>query len=191
MPPMSRPSRPRRIASRLFAVAACVSQVVMLAVCVLWAWSHRTAHFLGYGRDQDWVGALSMSGLVRVEYGGYAGGFSGWSCTSYSTPAGGLGGEVRARDRGGGRLRDLGFATARIDYAASGRPRRAAYVPHWFLALVLGALPAAWATGAVRRRRARPGLCRSCGYDLRASPDRCPECGTPVTPAATGRGTTA
>ncbi len=41
------------------------------------------------------------------------------------------------------------------------------------VALIYGVLP-----GARRIRRKRKGLCLKCGYDLRASKDRCPECGT-------------
>jgi len=33
-------------------------------------------------------------------------------------------------------------------------------------------------TKVVERKRGSAGLCRSCGYDLRATPNKCPECGT-------------
>jgi hypothetical protein len=55
-------------------------------------------------------------------------------------------------------------------------PRAA--VPHWFIALITALLPATRLYRALRRRQQnRAGLCRSCGYDLRATPTRCPECG--------------
>ena len=54
-------------------------------------------------------------------------------------------------------------------------------VPFWFVFVLTGVLPglAVWRYER-RRRRSSLGLCRSCGYDLRASAGRCPECGQPI-----------
>ena len=43
--------------------------------------------------------------------------------------------------------------------------------------LVVGAHVGLGVHAELLRRRRRLGLCLTCGYDLRASPGRCPECG--------------
>lgn len=71
------------------------------------------------------------------------------------------------------------------------RPRSSGYfgqsgfalvVPDWSLLAAAALLPFAWLVRKwmIARRKAMEGRCRHCGYDLRATPDRCPECGTPV-----------
>lgn len=57
--------------------------------------------------------------------------------------------------------------------------------PFWLIVLVSGVPPALGLGFAIKRkrelqRRSRVGLCPKCGYDLRATPTRCPECGWPT-----------
>ena len=58
----------------------------------------------------------------------------------------------------------------------------------WFLVSITAVLPliwfVKWAVSVARMwrraRRGRMGLCLGCAYDLRGSPERCPECGIKV-----------
>jgi hypothetical protein len=78
----------------------------------------------------------------------------------------------------------LGFRISSVfDNPLLGRRSRLITVPYWFLLLAFLIPPFLW-TRDFRRSRRREfrrakGLCLHCGYDLRSSAHRCPECGSP------------
>jgi hypothetical protein len=98
----------------------------------------------------------------------------------------------RERPSGRPRLSEWGFGSASMrlwDGAPpAGRPV-AQYdlfgATYALLAFGAALLPLAWIAAAMSRRsRARRDVllrrCPACGYDMRATPQRCPECGTPA-----------
>ena len=76
-----------------------------------------------------------------------------------------------------------GFATANVGELIGARSSMfaAVCIPFWFIFLLTAMLPLRWGVriraGWRRKKRRRLGQCEQCGYDLRGTPDRCPECG--------------
>ncbi len=157
-----------------------------IATIVQWVDSHFDHDFLWYGqigRYIDRIGIITEPGRLQlfadIDKDATPGG-NGWNYThwprynesavyqqpvSYETVYWNRWGFLFYVDRYFGPVRSWAF-----------------FVPHWFLVLVFAILPAWWCIAFVRRRHVPSGhlCCRQCGYDLRASIDRCPECGTPI-----------
>jgi hypothetical protein len=172
---------------KLFTLAAGVSAVLCLASAVGWVDSCRT------GRIVRWQGARPRDSAEARSV--VATSFKG---VTYFT---GLRYSADARLPAGGqelRLGTLPFdkvAIPRDAWSRAGFQHRVVRlpdgagqlfaVPYWFWVAAGAVLPSVW---VIRRRRARgrraAGCCPACGYDLRATPDRCPECGS--VPAAKG-----
>jgi hypothetical protein len=87
--------------------------------------------------------------------------------------------EYRApRDRG---LLVVGNGVYVMADQRRGTPPPGPFIPYWVVIAAAGLWPAWYVPRLVgehrRRRREARGLCWRCGYDLRATPHRCPECG--------------
>jgi 4-amino-4-deoxy-L-arabinose transferase-like glycosyltransferase len=194
----------RRVFRHVLTIVSTLSLALCVAACVLWARSMRTAESISVTTyalrpddevetvwDLDWSrGGIRIGGTVAYCAPGTAAVTSrGWRYGSaparYAPFSGTLSLDPRKDDRT--RLQMAGFD---LYHNSSGQPpfiSRGLILPLWFVAGLLMIPPAVWfpirSRARRRERRGRAGQCLRCGYDLRASTGRCPECGAATAPA--------
>jgi len=185
---------------RLFALVSALSLLLLVAVVVLWVRSYQGGGST-FPRQPSAAGTYvhSFRGVLRlrvcdsdhpVSVGG------GVGMAVYRPLPGEM--ELRAdRSREDVIAFDHGFVHVAVGSSDGGRSMAYApkYVPFWSVSvrhrhlLAMTGLPVlcwltllGWRQRQYRRQQLRrmSGLCTSCGYDLRASKDRCPECATPI-----------
>jgi hypothetical protein len=179
---------------RLPNILTAVSLALWTATVVLWVRSHWAMDVLQW-RD-DWVLGQSKAGTSHVLWSSR--GHLGWAVVKWSfrmVPAGRSpvgepipSGPPWARSPESG-LRwasvAAGYDLNRIVFPMypngipdvhSVRPARVSFIVP---AVLFAVWPSVMFGARVLRRLAGvPGTCARCGYDLRATPERCPECGT-------------
>ena len=198
---------------RLFILWSVASLVLLTAVCGVWVWSYREAvavRWRGWRMaaadaarpDGEQVTARLRFGYVAVGRGSFrfehnfrtalAPADVARDMVSYdSSPTTWSRRPLARADEYGPRFPQrhrfpgsVGFGWEWSRYPAGGQYFGA--FPLWAAAVPATVAPAVWAARRLTRRRTcRSGRCPVCGYDLRATPDRCPECGSePAAPAA-------
>lgn len=162
---------------------AAIFLSLSVVICAMWIRSHWVGDDLGWSTLGEATQFGSASGVLYLEKSG------GWSKDprdnqpSQWSHVSGRSVSVSSNAWDGIRL--FGFAWVRDSLA--GKPNSSpsyhwfVSIPYWFLWCASLAYPTWW---TVRRReavlrlfRSPVGTCKSCGYDLRATPARCPECG--------------
>jgi hypothetical protein len=179
----------RAVLRRLFRIVAALSLLLCVATVVFWVRSYTSGSAFGYEIDTLIHDPGPGRGLPRVLRRSYffaidrhAIAYAVCRDERFSEPHGcrffhndySIGGPINTPE-----VEFLGFAYCRVAYLSPGPDNvREWTVPYWALLLTLACPPSIAVRAILRRRhRRQPGHCPSCGYDLRATPDRCPECG--------------
>jgi hypothetical protein len=189
--------RPYVMRRRLFNIAAVLSVVASLAMLLLFGLGKSWFVLGDHGRHRlvgNWYYSANDSGYV-----GRIGVYHDWPTPNVSPPlTPNLGYTPQAlawydRQPTGSHLRKFGFAYDHDTYfernwtpslIAMGRYVQVG-VPFWAAWVVwLTPIPFAVVFGrrVVTEGRIKRGQCVACGYDLRATPERCPECGAVPNP---------
>jgi hypothetical protein len=146
-----------------------------LAAAALWVRSYRAADELGWETVNWTAGASSQKGRVVI---GAASEPSGFGGRGFQRDFGQSPEQFTFEDLFGDTGHEwMGFGFA--DFTSTGQTLRFIMLPMWFVCILFALGPGVWLTCRLKQRRRCDGrLCAVCGYDLRATPDRCPECGT-------------
>ena len=167
----------RRLASGLFTLCSAVSLLLCVAVCGLWLRSGYVRDEAHWGRAGQVVHVASDTGAVLLGWLSYDRYLGEWP-DQFWTRAESTGHESYPLRRT--LLPPHGFERewARFTDTQAAGVRGYLFVPYWAVVLTAAAMPALWLGRRVRARgRVGPGCCPACGYDLRATRRRCPECG--------------
>jgi hypothetical protein len=171
---------------KLFTLAAGASAVVCLTSTVGWVDSYHTARIIRWNGARPRESAESRS-AVAISFKGvtYVTGLR--SPTDARLPASGQELRLGTLPFKKVAIRPDAWSRAGFQHRVIRPPDGAGQlfaIPYWFWVAASAVLPSWW---VIRRRRARgrraAGCCPACGYDLRATPDRCPECGRAAAPS--------
>src|SRR4051812_19229388 len=171
----------------LFNLATAVSLALCVAVGVLWVRSYRIGTLVGYLAQRGTDGMYHDRYLAQAEGGIHIVVFRQDVPTA---PVYGAGLQIvhfavgpsspRSSQSSSPTRAQWSFAGFSYDQRRNLPAREWSdwTIPHWFLVILTTAIPGVWLYRFIKARRVkRLGLCPTCGYDLRATPQRCPECG--------------